>query len=195
MSVAVGAAAAEAMQANKGDCGRLYHEGAETAERLRQARAGRQGVLEQRVRLLRRLAAAAAVSNSNSSGAMARAGSARAGTGGALLEELLQELPGPLASILAADKWKSPASGGSDGGVGEDTGRQHAGVTWKRVQEDCMQRGLQAVRSNEQAVMTAERGAADAAVELADMARAPPVAVMTTVLDAMRLDAMPFAQV
>ena len=193
MSVAVGAAAAAAMQANNGDCGRLYHEGAETAERLREARAGRQGVLEQRVRLLRRLAAAAAVANSTSSGARARAGSAR--TGGALLEELLQELPGPLASILAADKWKSLASGGSEGGVGGDAGRQQAGVTWERVQEDCMQRGLQAVRSNEQAVMTAERGAADAAVELAGMARAPPVAVLTTVLDAMRLDAMPFAQV
>jgi hypothetical protein len=195
VSVAVGAAAAAAMQANKGDCSRLYHEGVETAERLREARAGRQGVLEQRVRLLRRLAAAAAVTNSNSSCATARAGSAPAGTGGALLEELLQDLPGPLASILAADKWKSLASGGSEGGVGGDEGRQQAGVTWERVQQDCMQRGLHAVRSNEQAVMTAERGAADAAVELAGMARAPPVAVMTTVLDAMRLDAMPFAKV
>lgn len=172
-SVSVAQEAAEAMEAGLGGSHSIYHAG--SAQTLSPPPAGRRERLEGRIGFLRRLAAAAGT-----------AANAKA-------MELLRELPAPAQELAAAlaptdARTKSPAYESL-----EDT--RGAAKTWRAVSDDSVAQQLLPVRAQRDALLGETRAPCDAAVELARMARMPPVAVVSVMLSADRLDAMSFAQV
>jgi len=141
------------------------------------APSARQGVLDGRVDFLHRLAATAAAATSAKASA------------------LLKTLPLPLAAVLgetlsSADETLSSQSPRES----PATPAPQESITWQGIQDHCIAHRLLPVRSKTDALLLPARSPGDAAVELARMARQAPLAVLSPLLDELRLDSMSFAQ-
>lgn len=147
-----------------------------------EASAGRGVMLQGRVALLRRLAAISAAASAAKAAA------------------IVQQLPPPLAALLEENDSPTPGDSPTLGGMNSndsdalDTGADTHSWRWEEAEEECMRQRLMPLRSKIGALMTAARSSHDAVVELAKLARAAPVGVMSPILDAERLDSMSFAQ-
>ena len=126
------------------------------------------GLLEDRVLVLQRLAAAAAKAIRDRSAL------------------LLGKLPPPLATVLQAES--ESASSCTAAPAGEVDG-------WASVKEECVSRRLVPCCCVDGSLAADTRSLGDAAVTLARLARLAPVAVTSPILTADRLDLMSFAQV
>ncbi len=175
VSVSVAQEAVEAMEAGLGGCHSSYDAGSVQTSSPPPRGVGRRELLEGRIGFLRRLAAAAGAATK------------------AMTMGLLQELPAAaqeLAAALASTdvRIESPAYDRP----GDTRG---AAPTWRDVSDDCVAQRLLPVCAQSNALVGETRAPCDAAVELARIARMPPVAVVSPLLSADRLDAMSFAQV
>ena len=169
ISVPVAQEAMEAVEEGWGGCQNIYH----SASTEPVSPSGARELLAGRIGFLRRLAAV--------TGTAAKAKQ----------RELLQRLPAQaqaLASVLAPTDSSTVSNGNGDASSDQ-------GLTWNTVRDDCMAQRFLPVRAQSDVLMGETRSPCDAAVELARMARLPPVAVVSPLLSADRMDAMSFAQV
>ena len=149
------------------NAGRAGGGGGDDAEGGEEQGPGKGRLMEGRVALLRRLAAAAQHAQATA---------------------IRESLPSPLATVLGG------GAGGAASELAPCTGLQSAGA-WKTARDACLPQRLLPLCAKPGSLDAPTRSPGDAAVALAGLARQAPVVAMSPILTHERLDLMSFAQV